>query len=182
MSENKCVFFANSCLVICFLYIIINGCLSICGLGHVTASSGGSSHYDLYIGWEWSAVNWGWVVVIIFCSILLMLPWIYSFIDLKKSCKLSSLLPWGINVGGVLYALLNLFLVFFISLILLERATMELYPIYCEDNEIFVNDSFVWTFLQFVLLSIFPIYAFFTIMLFFFRTYSKNTREKMRRK
>lgn len=166
-------------MIICFLYIIINVCLSIYATGHVTIPSGGSMHYDVYIGWEWSAVNWIWVGVIIFCSILLMLPWMYSSVDLKKSCKLSAFLPWGINVGGVLYALLNLFLVVFISFILLERATIEFYSIYYEStNEIFVNDSFIWTYLAFILLTIFPIYTFFTIMLFIYRMYFKVAYEK----
>lgn len=174
MTGNKCKFLANSCLTLCLLYIIINVCLSIYATGHVIAPTGGSMHYDIYIGWEWSAVNWIVVGVIIFCSILLMLPWMLSSIDLKKSCKLSTLLPWGMNVGGVLYALLNLFLVFFISFILFERATIELFSIYYEDtNEIFVNDSFIWIYLELVLLNIFPIYTFFTIMLLIFRTYFK---------
>ena len=89
MCKNRCNFLAYGGMIMCILYIVMNVCLAIYATGHVTEPTGGSMHYELFFAWEWSAVNWIAVGVIAFCSILLMLPWMYSVSDLKKSCKLT---------------------------------------------------------------------------------------------
>ena len=165
MTKTQCKYLANCCYIICILYILINVCLCICATGHITEVSEGSSPYYIYIGWAWSEVCWIAVGVITFCTILLMLPWLYASSDLKQSCKISALLPIGKSIGGILYTLLNLFLAAVIVIVLFEKATIDSRAII--DNcsgEILVYNSYSDIYLILVLLTIFPIYTIFTFI------------------
>lgn len=156
MTKTQCKYLANCCYIISILYILINVWLCIKATGHITETSEGSSPYYIYIGWAWSEVCWIAVGVITFCTILLMLPWMYACSDLKQSCKISSLLPIGKGIGGILYTILNLFLTVAI-VVLLAKVDID----NCSGDILVDRHEHL---LALVLFAIFPIYAFFTLI------------------
>lgn len=173
MNATKSKYIANSCCLLCVLYVLMNMWLCIWATGHSVETHGGTSPYYAYIGWEWSDVSWLTVGVITFCSIFIVLPWLYACKDLKQSCKLSALLPAGSSIGGLLYTLINLLLATFVVFVLSEKATVVSRAI-IDNGDLLIYDSWNQVYLAFVLLTIFPIYLLWTFIILPLRKYFKS--------
>ena len=175
MTETKSKYISNSLCLLCVLYVLTNMWLSIWATGHCIEQHGGSSPYYAYIGWEWGEVSWIAIGVVTFCSIFLVLPWLYACKDLKQFCKLSALLPVGRGIGGLLYILINLLLATFVVFVLSEKATVVSRAI-IDNGDMLIYDSWNQVYLAFVLLTIFPIYTFATFMILPVRKELKEIR------
>lgn len=175
MNETKSKYISNSLCLLCVLYVLINMWLCIWATGHCIERHGGSSPYYAYIGWEWSEVSWLAVGVITFCSIFIVLPWLYACKDLKQFCKLSALLPVGRGIGGLLYILINLLLATFVVFVLSEKATVVSRAI-IDNGDMLIYDSWNQVYLAFVLLTMFPIYVLWTFIMLPLRKELKEIR------